>query len=165
MRELMGTPTRPLPRLPALLRGLVFLAQMRASERRFRRHARARQHHQIATARHLEGMAAELQLRVRLCDQRMRIRGVCSEMVDRRMDGDSEGQIDLTAEDDGAQSTLDLFAGQALGLWDLLGDLDLANAAKLRPKLRILLEEMGRIIASEMVMDPAEPGSEGGNLH
>ncbi|WP_342111257.1 hypothetical protein [Methylobacterium sp. SI9] len=62
-------PTRPLPSPRVLLLGLVFLARMWASERRFRRHAWARQHHQVATARHLDGMAAELEFRARLCER------------------------------------------------------------------------------------------------
>ena len=40
----------------------------RASELRFQWHARPR--HQAATARHLDGMAAELKFRVRLCERR-----------------------------------------------------------------------------------------------
>lgn len=85
-------------------------------------------------------------------------------MADSRVD-EIEGQIDLTAEDEEAQSTLDRVAAQALVLWDLLDGLDTASAARLRPKLWILLKEVGQIIASEMTADPVEPGSEGGGLH
>lgn len=86
-------------------------------------------------------------------------------MADSRIDDDVKYQIDLTAEDEAPQSALDRIADQALVLWDLLDDLDTASAARLRPTLRILLERVGRIIASEMVMDPIEPDSEGVNLH
>lgn len=109
-------------------------------------------------------MAAELEFRARLCDQRMRTRGVCIDMADSRMD-EIEGKIDLAAEGDETQSTLDRVAAQALVLWDLLNGLDTASAARLRPKLWILLNEVGHIIASEMTADPVEPGSEGGGLH
>ncbi|MCJ2087247.1 hypothetical protein MKK88_14815 [Methylobacterium sp. E-005] len=81
------------------------------------------------------------------------------------MDDDSEGRIDRSAEVDEAQSALDHVAGQALVLWDLLDGLDKANAARLRPKLQNLLEEVGRIIASGMTRDPFEYGSEGNGLH
>ncbi|CAA2161185.1 hypothetical protein MBRA_06345 [Methylobacterium brachiatum] len=70
----MSRPDRRLPSSRMAARGLLFLIRMWASERRFRRHARARQHHQIATARHLDGMAAELEYRARLCERRLRRR-------------------------------------------------------------------------------------------
>jgi hypothetical protein len=158
-------PTRPVPSLRTLLRGLVFLARVRAAERRFRWHARRRQHHQAALGQHLDGMAAEIEFRAWLCDQRMRTRGVCIDMADSRMDDDMEGRTDLTAEDEEAQFTLDRVAAQALVLWDLLDGLDTVHAARLRPKLWILLKEVGQIIASEMTADPVEPSSEGGGLH
>ncbi|MCJ2087056.1 hypothetical protein MKK88_13830 [Methylobacterium sp. E-005] len=86
-------------------------------------------------------------------------------MVDKHMDGDSEDKIDLTTEDEDEQLNLDRFAGQALVLWDLLEDLDPASAARLRPKLQILLAEVGRIIASEMAMVSVDLDSDGDDLH
>lgn len=120
--------------------------------------------HEAATARHTENLAAKLEFGARLCDRRMRTRGVCIDMADSRVD-EIEGQIDLTTEDEETQSTLDQVAAQALVLWDLLDGLDTASAARLRPKLWILLKEVGHIIASEMTADLVEPGSEGGGLH
>ena len=64
----------PLARIPLslrmMMRGLVFLARMWASERRFQRHARRRRHHAAEAARHLAGMEAEVRLRTCLCQQR-----------------------------------------------------------------------------------------------
>jgi hypothetical protein len=53
-----------------MVRGLVFLARMHASERRFQRHARRRRHHAAEAARHLAGMEAEVRLRTWLCQRR-----------------------------------------------------------------------------------------------
>jgi hypothetical protein len=65
----------PLDRVPLslrmMVRGLVFLVRMWASERRFQRHAR-RLRHEDATARHIEGMASEMEFRARLCERRAR---------------------------------------------------------------------------------------------
>ena len=66
----MSRPDRRLPSFRMAARGLLFLVRMWASEWRFRRHTRARQHHQAATARHLDGMAAELEFRAWLCERR-----------------------------------------------------------------------------------------------
>lgn len=64
----------PLDRIPLslrmMVRGLVFLARMWASERRFQRHARRRRHHAAEAARHLAGMEAEVRLRTWLCQRR-----------------------------------------------------------------------------------------------
>lgn len=65
---------RPLDRVPLslrmMVRGLVFLARMWASERRFQRHARRRRQHVAEAARHLAGMEAEVRLRTWLCQRR-----------------------------------------------------------------------------------------------
>lgn len=56
--------------LRMMVRGLVFLARMWASERRFQRHARRRRQHVAEAARHLAGMEAEVRLRTWLCQRR-----------------------------------------------------------------------------------------------
>lgn len=110
-------------------------------------------------------MAAKPKFLARLCDRRLCTRGIFIDMADSCMDDDIEGRINLTAENEEARSALDQVADQALVLWDLLDALDTASATRLRPTLQIVLEEVGRIIASEMVMDLGDPDPEGGNLH
>ncbi|MCJ2068531.1 hypothetical protein MKK75_06885 [Methylobacterium sp. J-030] len=116
---------------------------------------------QAATRR----LAAKPKFLARLCDRGLCTCGICIGMADSRIDDDVKYQIKITAEDEATHSTLDRIAGQALVLSELLDDLDTASAARLRPTLRILLEGVGRIIASEMVMDPIESDFEWVNLH
>ena len=68
----MNRPDRRLPSFRMAVRGLLFLARMWASERRFRRHARRRAEHERRAARYGALMAAEIEFRVRLCRRRER---------------------------------------------------------------------------------------------
>lgn len=74
----------PLDRIPLslrmMVRGLVFLVRMWASERRFQRHARRRRQHAADATRHLAGMEAEVRLRTWLCQRREAgVKQPCSE--------------------------------------------------------------------------------------
>ena len=70
----MTMPTRPLPSVRMLLLDVLYLARMRASELRFRYHARWRQHHQAAAALHIQGMVDEVTFRTELRERRAGIR-------------------------------------------------------------------------------------------
>lgn len=51
------------PSLRRLLEALAFVARLRLSERRFRRHQRAEAHHGHEATRHLQAMVAEMKWR------------------------------------------------------------------------------------------------------
>lgn len=68
----MNRPDRRLPSFRMAARGLLFLARMWASERRFRWHARRRVEHERQAARCGQLMVAENEFRTRLCLRRRR---------------------------------------------------------------------------------------------
>ena len=71
----MSPPPRPFLSALALLRELVFLVRMQASERRFRRHDMAWRRYQAAGNRHIEAMATEVEFRTLLCERNAVARG------------------------------------------------------------------------------------------